>query len=66
MPSPDLQFTCLRCGRRGTPDDVATGWSLSTPPRPTGSDAPREETVTALCPACARDAVRDLEGRLDP
>jgi hypothetical protein len=63
----DDELTCTRCGRGGTAADVATGWSLSTPPRPTGSAGPREPgPVTALCPVCARDHVRDLEARLDP
>ncbi|MGY1662107.1 hypothetical protein ACI78Q_12900 [Geodermatophilus sp. SYSU D00705] len=60
-------LVCAACGRTGTPADVATGWSMSTPPRPTGSTAARAHgPLTALCPACARDRVRHLEARLDP
>ncbi|MGY1592734.1 hypothetical protein ACI79D_12200 [Geodermatophilus sp. SYSU D00708] len=63
----DDDLSCARCGRRGTAADVATGWSSSTPPRPTGSTGPREPgPLTVLCPACAREHLRDLEARLDP
>jgi hypothetical protein len=60
------RLTCAHCGREGTPADVVGGWSVSTPPRPTGSSQPRSSEVRALCPACARAALRDLEGKLDP
>ena len=59
-------LTCAHCGRSGTPADAALGWSVSTPPRPTGSTGPRPTDVRALCPDCARAALRDLEGKLDP
>ena len=59
-------LSCAHCGREGTPADLALGWSVSTPPRPTGSTAPRSTDVRALCPDCARAALRDLEGKLDP
>ena len=58
--------TCAHCGRVGTPADVALGWSVSTPPRPTGSTGPPPTDVRALCPGCARAALRDLEGKLEP
>ena len=58
-------LTCAHCGREATPAAAATGWSVSTPPRPTGSTEPRSTEVRALCPACARAALRDLEGKLD-
>jgi hypothetical protein len=46
---------------------MATGWSVSTPPRPTGStQAAGDGPVFMLCPDCARRLVRDLEARLDP
>ena len=60
------QLRCAHCGRAGTPADVALGWSVSTPPRPTGSTGPRSTEVRALCPGCARAVLRDLEGKLDP
>lgn len=59
---------CDSCGRPGTAADLATGWSVSRPPRPTGPARARtaaEERTTALCPDCARRHVRDLEARLD-
>jgi hypothetical protein len=59
-------LTCAHCGRQGPPGDAARGWSVSRPPRPTGSTAPRSTDVRALCPDCARAALRDLEGKLDP
>ncbi|HEX2072857.1 MAG TPA: hypothetical protein VHF92_03655 [Geodermatophilus sp.] len=60
-------LVCARCRRSGTAADVATGWSLSVPPRPTGSTGERApEQLTVLCPDCARDCLRDLEARLDP
>jgi hypothetical protein len=58
--------TCAHCARAGTPADVALGWSVSTPPRATGSAAPRSAEVRALCPDCARAVLRDLEAQLDP
>jgi hypothetical protein len=62
------ELLCAGCGRPGSPADLATGWSVSSPPRPTGSTArtPDQERVTVLCPDCARRWVRDLEARLDP
>jgi hypothetical protein len=60
------RMTCAHCGRDGTPGDVALGWSVSRPPRPTGSSVPPPTEVRALCPGCARAALRDLEGKLDP
>jgi hypothetical protein len=60
------RLTCAHCGREGTSADVVAGWSVSTPPRPTGSSQPRSTEVRALCPACARSVLRDLEGKLDP
>jgi hypothetical protein len=63
--APD-RLTCAHCGREGTPADVVLGWSVSTPPRPVGSDQPRSEEIRALCPECARSVLRDLEGKLDP
>ncbi len=66
MPSLPDRFDCAHCGRAGTPGEVATGWSVSTSPRPTGSTADADERVTALCPDCARRVLRDLEGKLDP
>jgi hypothetical protein len=61
------ELRCTGCGRAGSADQAASGWSLSTPPRPVGSTAPRAAgTTTALCPDCARRHVRDIEGRLDP
>jgi hypothetical protein len=60
------QFRCAHCGRSGSPGDVAVGWSVSSPPRATGSTAAADDRVTALCPDCARAALRDLEGKLDP
>lgn len=63
--TPDT-LTCSHCGRTGAPADAALGWSVSRPPRPVGSTAPVAEEVTSLCPDCARHALRDLEGRLDP
>jgi endogenous inhibitor of DNA gyrase (YacG/DUF329 family) len=60
---------CASCGRPGSAADLAAGWSVSRPPRPTGATRPRtaaEERTTALCPDCARRLVRDLEARLDP
>ena len=59
-------LSCAHCGRTGTPEDAALGWSVSTPPRPTGSTAARSTEIRALCPDCARAALRDLEGKLDP
>ncbi|GAA3153434.1 hypothetical protein GCM10010531_00430 [Blastococcus jejuensis] len=66
MPELPNRFRCAHCGRAGTPADVATGWSMSSPPRPTGSTAAADPQVTALCPDCARRVLRDLEGKLDP
>jgi hypothetical protein len=66
VPSLPEQFACDHCGRTGTPADAATGWSVSTPPRATGSTEAADQRVTALCPDCARVVLRDLEGRLDP
>jgi len=63
--TPEL-LTCAHCGREGTPADAALGWSVSTPPRPTGSTGPRPTEVRVLCLDCARAALRDLEGKLDP
>ena len=60
------RVTCAHCGREGTAADVVGGWSVSTAPRPTGSAQPRPNDVRALCPACARAVLRDLEGKLDP
>jgi hypothetical protein len=60
------RLTCAHCGGEGTAADAVGGWSVSTPPRPTGSVQPRPTEVRALCPACTRSALRDLEGRLDP
>jgi hypothetical protein len=61
------ELRCTGCGRTGSAADAVTGWSLSTPPRPVGSTAPRAiGTLTALCPDCARRHVRVIEGRLDP
>jgi hypothetical protein len=61
------QLSCDRCARTGTAADVASGWSVSTPPRPTGSSGSFEGgPITMLCPDCARRLVRDLEARLDP
>ncbi|MCW0216315.1 MAG: hypothetical protein OJJ54_23440 [Pseudonocardia sp.] len=49
---------CSRCSETVGPDDpAALGWSLER--RPDGSDA-------ALCPACARAHVRDIEARIAP
>ncbi|MGY1706777.1 hypothetical protein ACI79C_19590 [Geodermatophilus sp. SYSU D00697] len=63
----DDELICARCGRSGTPADVTSGWSLSTPPRATGVPGPRMPgPLTALCPGCAREHLRDLEARLDP
>jgi hypothetical protein len=46
---------------------VVTGWSVSTPPRPTGSTRSADGgPIAMLCPECARRLVRDLEARLDP
>ena len=62
------ELRCSGCGRSGAAADVVTGWSVSRPPRPTGSTAPRtaeQERLTMLCPDCARRRVRDLEARLD-
>jgi hypothetical protein len=59
-------LSCAHCAHEGAPGDVALGWSVSTPPRPTGSTGPRPTEVRALCPDCAREALRDLEGKLDP
>jgi hypothetical protein len=62
------ELVCSGCGRAGSPADLATGWSVSSPPRPTGSTArtAEQEQVTVLCPECARRWVRDVEARLDP
>jgi hypothetical protein len=63
------ELRCAGCGSAGTAADVVTGWSVSRPPRPTGSSAPRtaeQEQLTMLCPSCVRRHVRDLEARLDP
>jgi hypothetical protein len=62
------EVSCAGCGRRGTAADLATGWSLSTPPRATGTSGrtAEQERLTALCPDCVRRSVRDLEARLDP
>ena len=60
------RFDCAHCGRAGSAADVATGWSVSRPPRPTGFTAAADETLTALCPDCARRVLRDLEGKLGP
>jgi len=61
------QLRCDRCPTTGTAADVATGWSVSSPPRPTGSTATADAgPITMLCPECARHLVRDLEARLDP
>ncbi|MGY1637778.1 hypothetical protein ACI78V_14120 [Geodermatophilus sp. SYSU D00742] len=60
-------LVCAACGRTGTPADVATGWSMSTPPRPTGAREARPPgPLSALCPECLRRSVRDVEARLDP
>jgi hypothetical protein len=68
MPTVPDQLSCTGCGRAGHAADVATGWSLSSPPRATGRSerTPEQERVTALCPDCARSSVRDVEARLDP
>jgi hypothetical protein len=61
------QLRCDRCARTGTAAEVATGWSVSTPPRPTGSThTAADGPIAMLCPDCARRLVRDLEARLDP
>jgi len=63
------ELTCSGCGRAGTAADTASGWSLTTQPRPVGVTRPRtcdERRITALCPSCARQALLDLEARLDP
>jgi hypothetical protein len=63
------ELRCATCGRSGAAADVVAGWSVSRPPRPTGSTGPRtaaEDRLTMLCPDCARRHVRDLEARLDP
>jgi endogenous inhibitor of DNA gyrase (YacG/DUF329 family) len=63
-----VELVCSSCGRAGTTAELASGWTVSRPPRPTGADRPRtaeEERLTALCPDCARRSVRDLEARLD-
>ncbi|MBB3086043.1 hypothetical protein [Geodermatophilus sabuli] len=61
------RLVCAGCGRTGGARDVATGWAMSTPLRPTGATSAREPgPLTALCPSCARERVRDLEARLDP
>jgi hypothetical protein len=64
---PRAELFCSSCGRTGTTAELASGWTVSRLPRPTGADRPRtaeEERTTALCPACARRDVRDLEARL--
>jgi len=68
MPSVPESFACAACGRPGTAGDAAGGWSLSSEPRATGRThrTPAQERVTALCPDCARGAIRDLEARLHP
>jgi hypothetical protein len=66
VPAVPDRFRCALCGRAGTPADVATGWSMSSPPRPTGSSGAGGDRVTALCPECARRSLRDTEARLDP
>jgi len=63
------ELRCSGCGSRGTPADLAAGWSLTRPARPTGASRARtaeEERLTALCAECARRHVRELEARLDP
>jgi hypothetical protein len=63
------ELACAGCGRTGEPGELAAGWTLSRPPRPVGATrqrTPVEEQGTALCPACSRRHVRDLEARLDP
>lgn len=67
-PSVPERLRCALCGRTGSPADLATGWSLSVPPRPTGAgDRPQaDRPVTMLCPDCARGSLRDTEARLDP
>jgi hypothetical protein len=66
----DEDVVCAACGRRGTAADVAMGWSLAVPPRPTGAQQEERTAatarVTALCPDCLRRSVRDVEARLDP
>lgn len=68
MPTVPDELSCAVCGRTGTAADIATGWSVSSPPRATGrvERFPDEERVSALCPPCARRHVRDVEARLDP
>ena len=69
VPQLPEQLDCARCARTGSAAELATGWSVSVPPRPTGSTQPRAESgeeIRMLCPDCARHAVRDLEARLDP
>jgi len=68
MPRVPENLTCAGCGRPGTAGDAAGGWSLSSEPRATGQTArtPAQERITALCPECARGAIRDLEARLGP
>ncbi|WP_200938669.1 hypothetical protein [Modestobacter sp. Leaf380] len=51
------ESTCRLCGAHGTRAEVALGWSRETD---------RDGVVTALCAACARRHVREIECRLDP
>ncbi|WP_433501863.1 hypothetical protein ACQP04_18720 [Pseudonocardia halophobica] len=49
-------WTCERCGATVEPGDPARlAWSVER--EPDGRDS-------ALCPACAREHVRDIEARL--
>jgi len=53
-------WTCERCGARVEDDDPARlAWSVE---RDRGSTGTVREA--ALCPACARAHVRDIEARL--
>lgn len=48
---------CARCGRRGSPDEVAgAGWTVDM-------DARRGQV--RVCPPCTREYVRSIEARLD-
>ena len=49
-------MTCDLCGRDPVDEDETLGW---------GSWVERGE-VRRLCPECARESVRGIEGKLDP
>jgi hypothetical protein len=54
--SPGTAVVCAACGRAPEADEPTLSWSMSV-------ERGRERMV---CPACVRDHLRSIEGKLEP